>query len=404
MLEMGKASRDMILAMFGVPPTKLGILENANYKAQNADEFFWTETIDPKLTRMEKSLQRLVDLFHPGENLHIQFERLNFTDDLPAATVAKLLMETNTRTLNEIRSYQGLDPIVGGDVVLLPSNLAPSMLGTDPDPALAADGADDAANMYATMPLLAKAAQRVGQRAPATAFTVAKQRDSVIKRAKADHAPALSRFFEGQQQRVAAKLHSYKGQKKALSAGGIFDKAAEDAALKAALAKVHTAGIKAAYTTANTIGVNVSFNLSNPRLEAFQGKLAQAVTGINDTTMTDLDEQINEGLRRGYSIPQIAGGVEDEDYAGIDGVFSQAKGYRAELIARTESMNAYNGAAVVAYQESGMVDQCELLDGEDDEACAARNGKVVDLAEVDGYLAQEHPNGSLCAVPIVRAA
>jgi HK97 family phage portal protein len=125
LLEIHHMSRDEILTMFGVPPTKVGIIESANYKAQAADQYFWQECIDPKLTRNEQAMQSLVDLFHPGQNLVLRYERLNFDDDAAQADVAQGMQKTYSFTVNELREYQGKDPLPMGDVILIAGRGAP---------------------------------------------------------------------------------------------------------------------------------------------------------------------------------------------------------------------------------------------------------------------------------------
>lgn len=403
MLEMSKASRDMILAMFGVPPTKLGILENANYKAQASDEFFWTETIDPKLTRFEQELQRLVEVFHPGQRLRIAFDRLNFSDDLPTATVGKLLAETYSMTINEQREYRGKEGMgPEGDVILVPNTmttLAQAVAPPAPVPAALdphADPALDPATLIARR--AAAKVLRVGGAAPATAAVVARHRDALLDAAGGAHAAKVADAFAAQERAVLAAVAGYKRRKAALRADDLFP--ADDPALGVAVKALHAAASEAAYQTADAVGLAVAFDLANPHLDAFLGALAARVVGIDDTTKAALDGQINEGLRRGYSTAQIAAGVEGEGYKGIAGVFAEAKGYRASLIARTETMAAYNGAALIAYKQAGVA-QIEMLDGTDDPECAARNGRVIALDAAKSV--QDHPNGTLCFVPIVAA-
>jgi HK97 family phage portal protein len=386
LLPLSKMSRDEILAMFGVPPTKVGILENANYKAQASDEFFWTETVAPKLTRMEQSLQRLVDLFHPDEGLRIAFDRLNFSDDLAMANVSVSLANSHSRTLNEIRAYQNQDPIDGGDVILIPAGLVPF----DPN---------------ATMPNLVgqtlPVKGRVGARLPATSHVITKHRDALVARADRVHTPRLKSFFAAQEARVLRRLPGYQKRKHELDIDRIFLSDEERSELSALLQDVWGDAMKAGYDTANQVGVSVSFDLENPRIQAFRGTLASRVDGINATTRDALDTQILEGLRRGYSMQQIADGVEEEGYAGVKGVFSTASGSRAAAISRTESMDVWNGAAMLAYNESGVVSQVEALDGTDDPECAARNGQRFSLDEAAGI--RDHPNGVLCWAPVVES-
>jgi len=55
-------------------------------------------------------------------------------------------------------------------------------------------------------------------------------------------------------------------------------------------------------------------------------------------------------------------------------------------------------AALLAYDQAG-IKTGELLDGTDDDECAARNGKIVTVAEAKGI--RDHPNGTLCVVPLI---
>jgi hypothetical protein len=182
----------------------------------------------------------------------------------------------------------------------------------------------------------------------------------------------------------------------------LFDPDEEDAKLAEALEPLHEDGMEKGYAIANKIGIDVAFDMEAPGLKALAGKLAGRVTGINATTKDALDAQINEGLRRGYSTMQISQGVEDENYQGVEGVFEQAKGYRAEMIARTETMTAYNSATLDAYAVSEQVDEVEVLDGTDDPECADMNGQTFPLDEAEGLMDDEHPNGTRAFAPVVK--
>ena len=73
--------------------------------------------------------------------------------------------------------------------------------------------------------------------------------------------------------------------------------------------------------------------------------------------------------------------------------------YRAEVIARTELMDAYNGAALGTYTDAGL-SQVEAIDGDGDEECAARDGEVFDIEKADAI--EDHPNGTLDWVPVIE--
>jgi len=229
---------------------------------------------------------------------------------------------------------------------------------------------------------------------------VTQRREKAIKRGL-QHKAKLETFFGEQEARILRKLALHKRQKASLTTEGVWDADRENEGLLGALDGLYLDAMQEGYGAASDSGLDVAFDLDNPRLQDFRGTLAKRVQGINETTRDALDAQITEGLRRGYSVRQMAEGVPDEDFQGVSGVFSEARGSRAEMIARTESLHAFSGASIAAYQQSGVVSMVELMDGTDDPECAERNGRVVPLSQAQEFLKAEHPNGTLALLPVV---
>jgi uncharacterized membrane protein YgdD (TMEM256/DUF423 family) len=73
---------------------------------------------------------------------------------------------------------------------------------------------------------------------------------------------------------------------------------------------------------------------------------------------------------------------------------------RAETIARTEMRVAQNAAQIDGFSALG-VEMVEMLDGDEDAACAARNGRIVSMDEAESEMLSEHPNGTLTFAPVV---
>lgn len=115
------------------------------------------------------------------------------------------------------------------------------------------------------------------------------------------------------------------------------------------------------------------------------------ITRINQDTMRGVQQLVAQALREGMSAREA--GQLIEDWRGWDE-------YRAERIARTETMFAYNTSTLATYDDYG-VQQVEAIDGDDDEECAQRNGQVYDLATAMSI--EDHPNGTLDWVPVVPA-
>lgn len=124
------------------------------------------------------------------------------------------------------------------------------------------------------------------------------------------------------------------------------------------------------------------------------------IVRIDETTRQAIAAQLQTGAQRGYNTWQIAHGVPSEDYRGINGLFRETWAGRAEMVARTELQNAQRLSAIDRYNATGLVDEVELIDGDEwDAECANRNGKVVPLAQAPGLA---HPNCTLVLVPVLR--
>ncbi len=155
--------------------------------------------------------------------------------------------------------------------------------------------------------------------------------------------------------------------------------------------------------------LSLVFSVTNPALAQIVQDLGKRIVNIDQTTLDSIQATVEEGLRRGYSVHQIADGVAAEDYPGITGVFDSWDG-RADVIARTETSWAFNQASVQAYKDSGVVEQKEWLVGMGDDKglCQALDGEVVNVDDTfsDGSFAppDPHPNCTCTILPVVSAA
>lgn len=112
------------------------------------------------------------------------------------------------------------------------------------------------------------------------------------------------------------------------------------------------------------------------------------IKNINETTRQAVVRSILEGFELGESPSQVAERIS------ASAAFNEA---RAELIARTETMLAYNDAALTSYQEYG-VERVTAIDGDQDEECAARDGQEFTVEEAMSI--EDHPNGTLDWAPV----
>ncbi len=119
-------------------------------------------------------------------------------------------------------------------------------------------------------------------------------------------------------------------------------------------------------------------------------RLGAHITGINDTTRDGIREIIRQAIADGVTPLEAARRVRE--WSGWDE-------YRAEMIARTELVSAYNAAALGAYDDLG-VRQVIADDGDKDEQCAARHGQVFSVD--DATAISDHPNGTLDWLPVAE--
>ena len=121
-------NRDVILGVFGMPQSVMGISENVNKaNAEAGDYTFARWIVKPRLDWKKAKIQeQLIPKFRRSENLQIGFKEV-----VPETAEQKRLdaesgMRAGYITVNEARRDTGKDPIPNGDVLLVPLNLIPT--------------------------------------------------------------------------------------------------------------------------------------------------------------------------------------------------------------------------------------------------------------------------------------
>ena len=145
--------------------------------------------------------------------------------------------------------------------------------------------------------------------------------------------------------------------------------------------------------------VGISFDVLNPEVIDFiETRSFELIKSISDTTRDALRLTLKEGVELGESIPKLA--------ERIASVYEDAQGYRATLIARTETLAASNNGALNGYRQSGVVEKKEWLTAGDSrvrEEHAAMEGETVLLDEAfsNGEMAPGSPNCRCSIAPVL---
>ena len=117
------ACRDEIISGFGVPPSKVGVIESANIgggQGTSQDRSFRVNTCGPiSELILEKFSFRLLYLSYGVKDWHLKFGEVDWRDDMTIEQIRDMRLRNGSWTNNRYRTDIGEPPIEGGDVAVL---------------------------------------------------------------------------------------------------------------------------------------------------------------------------------------------------------------------------------------------------------------------------------------------
>ena len=384
LLDIMAMARDDILALWGVPKSQVGYERPSGLGDASEDkdyEMMWHGSLGPRLRSFGETFQtQYLDRYaRLGIELTIHFDIPEFDDEAPRYEMASQATNIPMRNV-ERRAIIGLEPFG--------------------DPAL-----DDAIVMPINMTTTAQAPPMdVGDMEPGKAR---------LSKPVLDLKEALTAFLREQADRLGRKLVQNSGhlKRKPRDLDSWWNEAEEDAALLSVLRPYifDTAIATGERSRSKMYPAKAEVDFSGFLTASTLKRLAQRVRGINRTTRDRIRDLIVEGIDAGLSPAEVGRGLRGTIPPLPDDAVGRALGeklgnfgseLRAETIARTEMRVAQNAAQIDSFSALGAT-EVELIDGDDDEACAARNGRVVSMEEAESMMLAEHPNGTLTFAPVV---
>lgn len=414
-IDMSTTSREDIQAHWGVPPSQTGRSGPAGLNSGTTKGYdeatLWQGAIHPRLQMLYEGIQYgLLDRFAKlGIVVELKIDEPEFDDSGPAFEMAQraiFLPITNA----ERRDLIGLPPF--GDpsmdnAVIMPNTTvlwatAPDENGNPvedigqpgnvvDDLQAQVDGLKQiTAGVIAPPQIPATVPAKATVRAPFLALRAAIDRTHTSK-----VKDAVAEVLASQKADVIAKVkrHFDHIRAKGKDSSVWWNGAKWDAALRDAIAphaeqiavKV-SAGVERKLPKPGKASVAFAERVTKRVLD----RGAARITGINGTTRDGiaaiLADPANDTLQSVMDAIDAWAGFDDS---------------RSELIARTETMDAYNSAALGSYDEFG-IEEVEASDGDGDEECASRDGQTFSLDEADGI--EDHPNGTLDWIPVIPEA
>ena len=410
-VEMMTRSRDDLIALWGVPLSAIGISEGRGLNSGDArkydDEALWQNAVEPRVTSWQEVMQfQWLDRI-PAIHLELEIDGPTFEDS--AGQYDNLQKSVSAPLRNaERRAIIGLEPF-GADVmgfsgvplddeVWLPATTVQAFVAPEegaqvvavpqpveqtpqePNTPAAARAGDTPQTV--TTPGAMKA-EKAGVRTSMQRLRASIEQ-TMTPRMRHSVGIALRQQLDDVIARIRAHPAHVKAKPRDYSVW--WDAPKNDMRMKMALAG-HFDGIARAVNS-QVVALLPPQKANNATARVLD-KGAGRVTNINATTRDAIVAILADATENDLTLGDTIDAIEAST------AFDET---RAELVARTELMFAYNDSAIESYRDGG-VEQVQAIDGDGDEECAERDGQIYDLDEADSI--EDHPNGTLDWVPLV---
>jgi HK97 family phage portal protein len=406
MPDLRNITESRICAAFGVPPIVVGAkvgLESATYSNYaQAKESFWEETLLPAYKRAAAFFTRALSDTPDFRGMQFGFD---FSDVRALADDQKQIAEvTKTRAESAaILIRAGYEPDSVSEALQLPQGLVHTGM-------VPTSGAANTLNAPAEVLAL-------------PAVKGIEELEQAVDREYLDSLEDAEKAIQASFNKLGRNVDSILGQLikeeetepevvRAAPTFGINGETLIPFTYDATLAQEIAPELQkvAERTWADVTRAGVLSNISYTSHEgAVLNRLNQAsarVKSINDLTRTRINDALAKGVSRGYSLRQIADGVDADNFNGLRNIVRGIPGRpdavkRARTIARSEVRWAQNQTTALRYKASG-VSEVIIRDGDDfDEACAAVDGtrQTIEWYEANPI---EHPNCTRGATPVTE--
>lgn len=416
-IEGRRLSRDEIIAAFQVPKPLLAISDDVNRAAaREARAVFLENVITPKMRRISSFLTEFLLPRYGDDSLFFDFKNPIPNDEVQTLARYQNALANGWMTRNEVREAEGLEPLEGGDTLLVPFSLQELGIERTPDDK-ASQNAKEAAQFnvrvapysykkYTTDELQKNLVKHVYNylisiKAKSTKSPkVIHKLSTLTVKAEEPEGPDYERWKQ-----VIERTNKYEDKYKTIL-NGLFEK--QEAGVLAIIDQGIEKEFKTKATTADVTGyIAKETSVFAAPLQEFIRELisAEGIILIQELTpdklffnRSDFIEKFitKDGLKYIKAIQQTTADLIKNalttSIANGDGVsvikekvsqiYLEATTQRAETIARSEVMRATNFAALESYRQSGVVKRKKWITSFDERTCPwcpQFNGKIVEL-------------------------
>lgn len=396
-IQQRQFSRDEILAIFRVPKTILGIMEEVNFaSAKTANYVFALRTILPKMNSIVDTLNEFYLPMFNEEGLEFEFRNPVPEDRAELIQYYTAGLNNGWLTHNEIRRMEGLPELENGDTTYIPFSLMPNSRPKEKLATVTVVKAPLQGAIKSLSDAIVKEIEdpkeeqpepsksdriqtryteeefdRIGEGKALTAQQRAKGFEKKYKSTAQD-------LFEDQKERAIKELERQMSKKYRRKASelDLLDEAKEVKTTIDLFTPIATALFQVEGQAAlDFLGIDDEFSIS-PDVRKFIEKNVKKFAGtITETTSQELRSLIAAGLEAGEDIDALTERIED---------FSGFSSSRAEMIALTEVSRGQSEAEIAAWEETGVVESTiwyTALDERVDDECASLHGVEVGLGD-----------------------
>lgn len=392
-IQQRQFSRDEILAIFRVPKTILGIMEEVNFaSAKTANYVFALRTILPKMNAIIDTLNEFYLPMFNEEGLEFEFRNPVPEDRAEMIAYYTAGLNNGWLTHNEIRRMEGLPELENGDTTYIPFSLMPSSRPkekavTIAEPEFKETVKELAGAIIKQLPTAKEEIKEVDARIQSRysdedfdrigegkSMTMEQRAKGFEKKYK----KTSESLFDDQKARAIKNLEKEMAKKYKRKANE-FDLLDEDFELKTTI-DLFTPIVTALFASEGQaaldfIGMDEEFSIS-PEVRKYIEKNTKKLAGqITETTTRELRASIAAGLEAGEDIDALTDRIEQ---------FSGFSSVRSEMIAITEVARGQAEAEIAAWEEAEVVETIiwyTALDERVDDECASLHGVEVGLGD-----------------------
>lgn len=387
-----------IAGAFEVPLVLVLMSEATFANAKEARAEWWEGSLSVKLRRIEEMAnERLIPML-TDEPLQARFDlsRIQALNENAneVATRAESWSKLGSVKRVEIRNLLGLEPLGDerDDEIVIPSQLRETATATVDPVTGETPEAQGGAAAAPPKPVKAITPARVKRREPA-------ERERILDPVREQWKSDLRSYFASQRAVLrtlhkgtdvaAIKMDPSQFIARALEL--ITGKRFRDRFIRISTGPVKTAVTIGATDAAEIIGRSMTITASDQVIARVGSYLHSLASTVTNTTNDGVKGVITDWLE---SETATTSDLQDS----LSALFDGYSDYRVDMIARTETVTAYNLGAVDQYRDAG-IELVEVSDGDGDDECAAADGATwtLDEAEADPI---SHPNCTRTWVPI----